>query len=203
MKRKLMLLMTYLFIGIGLVNAQISKVTGHVTSEEDGLPVVGASILVKGTAVGTVTDIDGNFTLTNVPSSAKTLLISFIGLQSQEVAVKPVVNVVLKSDAEVLDEVMVVAYGTAKKSSFTGSASTIRAETDYFGSKKSLDKAFAGKMAGVRIASATGDPGSMGEMNIRNCVGSINGSNSPLYVIDGVVMKSDGDRTTTESLRVY
>ncbi|MFR3218127.1 carboxypeptidase-like regulatory domain-containing protein, partial [Dysgonomonas mossii] len=66
MKRKLMLLMTYLFIGIGLVNAQISKVTGHVTSEEDGLPVVGASILVKGTAVGTVTDIDGNFTLTNV-----------------------------------------------------------------------------------------------------------------------------------------
>lgn len=192
MKRKLMLLMTYLFIGIGLVNAQISKVTGHVTSEEDGLPVVGASILVKGTAVGTVTDIDGNFTLTNVPSSAKTLLISFIGLQSQEVAVKPVVNVVLKSDAEVLDEVMVVAYGTAKKSSFTGSASTIKAEQITSGSKESLDKAFAGKMAGVRIASATGDPGSMGEMNIRG-VGSINGSKSPLYVIDGVVMKSDGD----------
>lgn len=67
MKRKLMLLMTCLMIGIGLVNAQISKVTGNVTSEEDGLPVVGASVLVKGTTVGTVTDIDGNFTLTNVP----------------------------------------------------------------------------------------------------------------------------------------
>ena len=67
--------MAFLVIGIGLVNAQISKVTGHVTSEEDGLPVVGASVLVKGTTVGTVTDIDGNFTLTNVPSSAKTLVI--------------------------------------------------------------------------------------------------------------------------------
>ena len=78
MKRKLMLLMTCLFIGIGLVNAQVATVTGHVTSDEDGLPVVGASILVKGTTVGTVTDIDGNFTLTNVPSSAKTLLLSLI-----------------------------------------------------------------------------------------------------------------------------
>ena len=71
MKRKLMLLMTCLFIGFGLVNAQVSKVTGNVTSEEDGLPVVGASVFVKGTTVGTVTDIDGNFTLSNVPSSAQ------------------------------------------------------------------------------------------------------------------------------------
>ena len=109
MKRTLMLLMAFLVIGIGLVNAQISKVTGHVTSDEDGLPVVGASVLVEGTTVGTVTDIDGNFTLTNVPSSAKTLVISFIGFQTQKVDVKSNVNVVLKSDAEVLDEVMVVA----------------------------------------------------------------------------------------------
>ena len=109
MKRKLMLLMTCLMIGIGLVNAQISKVTGNVTSEEDGLPVVGASVLVKGTTVGTVTDIDGNFTLTNVPSSAGTLVISFIGMQSQEVKTAECKEV-LKSDAEVLDEV-VQCYG--------------------------------------------------------------------------------------------
>lgn len=192
MKRKLMLLMTFLVIGIGLVNAQVSKVTGVVTSEEDGLPIVGASVLVKGTTVGTVTDLDGNFTLTNVPSSAKTLVVSFIGLQTQELEIKPIMKVVLRSDSEMLDEVMVVAYGTAKKSSFTGSASTIKAEQITSGSKESLDKAFSGKMAGVRVASATGDPGSMGEMNIRG-VGSINGSKTPLYVIDGVVMKSDGD----------
>ena len=72
MKRKLMLLMTCLFIGIGLVNAQISKVTGTVISEEDGLPVVGASVVVKGTTNGTITDMDGKFVLTNVSSSAKT-----------------------------------------------------------------------------------------------------------------------------------
>ena len=113
-------------------------------------------------------------------------------MASQEVTVKPTLKIVLKSDTEVLDEVMVVAYGTAKKSSFTGSASTIKADQITSGSKESLDKAFSGKMAGVRIASATGDPGSMGEMNIRG-VGSINGSKSPLYVIDGVVMKSDDD----------
>ena len=76
MKRKLMLLMTCLMIGIGLVNAQTSKVTGNVISDEDGLPVVGASVLVEGTTIGTVTDIDGNFTLSNVPSSAGTLMIS-------------------------------------------------------------------------------------------------------------------------------
>ena len=95
MKRTLMLLMAFLVVGIGLVNAQISKVTGTVTSEEDGLPVVGASILVKGTTVGTVTDIDGNFTLTNVPNSAKTLMISFIGFRTQEVEIQSNVNVVL------------------------------------------------------------------------------------------------------------
>ena len=98
--------MAILLIGIGLSNAQVSQVTGNVMSEEDGLPVVGASVLVKGTTVGTVTDIDGNFTISGVPASAKTLVVSFIGLQSQEVAVKPVVNVVLKSDAQALEEVV-------------------------------------------------------------------------------------------------
>ena len=102
-------------VGIGLVTAQITKVTGTVISEEDGLPVVGASILVKGTTVGTVTDMDGKFTLSNVPSSAKTLVVSFIGMATQEVPVKANLNVVLKSDTEQLEEVMVVAYGTAKK----------------------------------------------------------------------------------------
>ncbi|MFT0163050.1 carboxypeptidase-like regulatory domain-containing protein, partial [Bacteroides thetaiotaomicron] len=77
--------------------------------EEDGQPVVGASVLVKGTTQGTITDIDGNFNLANVPSSAKTLQISYIGMQTQEVAIKPMVKVTLKSDAQNLDEVIVVA----------------------------------------------------------------------------------------------
>mgnify|MGYP003426744860 FL=1 len=85
MKRKLMLLMACIVMGIGLVNAQISKVTGTVISEEDGLPIVGASVVVKGTSTGTITDVDGKFTLENLPSSAKTLMISFVGLRTQEV----------------------------------------------------------------------------------------------------------------------
>ncbi|MCF2599828.1 SusC/RagA family TonB-linked outer membrane protein, partial [Phocaeicola barnesiae] len=181
--------MAFLVIGIGLVNAQISKVTGHVTSDEDGLPVVGASVLVEGTTVGTVTDIDGNFTLTNVPSSAKTLVISFIGFQTQKVDVKSNVNVVLKSDAEVLDEVMVVAYGTAKKSSFTGSASVMKA-SDISTQKQSLVKSLDGKVAGVRVGASTGDPGSDQKILIRG-IGSISGSTQPLYVIDGVAVVND------------
>lgn len=182
--------MTCLFIGIGLVNAQVSKVTGTVTSHEDGLPVVGASVLVKGTTVGTVTDIDGNFTITNVPSSAGTLVVSFIGMKTQEVAVKPVVNVVLHSDAEVLDEVMVVAYGTAKKSSFTGSASSVdgaKALKDI--PVTSFEQALAGTTPGLTINGSSGQPGASLEIRVRG-TGSMNATNEPLYVIDGVPVVS-------------
>ena len=158
MKRKLMLLMTCLMIGIGLVNAQVRKVTGTVTSAEDGLPVVGASVLVKGTTVGTVTDIDGNFTISNVPSSAGTLVISFIGFKSQELEIKPVMKVVLHSDDEMLDEVLVVAYGTAKKSAFTGSASVMKADEIGKIQTSNAAAALTGKVSGVQISSPTGQP---------------------------------------------
>ena len=180
-----MLLMTCLFIGIGLVNAQVSKVTGTVTSYEDGLPVVGASVLVKGTQVGTVTDIDGKFTITNVPSSAGTLVISFIGMKTQEVTIKPVVNVSLHSDTEVLDEVMVVAYGTARKESFTGSAEVIKADKIEKRPVANVTKALDGMVAGVQTTSGSGQPGSGVSVVVRG-FGSINSSQNPLYVVDGV-----------------
>lgn len=180
-----MLLMTCLFIGIGLVNAQVSKVTGTVTSHEDGLPVVGASVLVKGTTVGTVTDIDGNFTITNVPSSAGTLVVSFIGMKTQEVAIKPVVKVSLHSDTEVLDEVMVVAYGTARKESFTGSAEVIKADKIEKRPVANVTKALDGMVAGVQTTSGSGQPGSGVSVVVRG-FGSISSSQNPLYVVDGV-----------------
>ena len=98
--------------------------TGTVISAEDNEPIIGASIVVKGTTIGTVTDFDGAFSL-DVPSSAKTLVVSYVGMKSQEIEVKSKLNIVLEHDNQMLDEVMVVAYGTAKKSSFTGAASTI------------------------------------------------------------------------------
>ena len=187
MKRKLMLLLTCLFVGIGLVTAQITKVTGTVISEEDGLPVVGASILVKGTTVGTVTDMDGKFTLSNVPSSAKTLVVSFIGMATQEVAIKQTVNITLKSDAEVLEEVVVTGYGNFKKSSFTGSASNESTEKLQDIPTVSVQDRLAGSVSGVQITSTSGQPGAVASVRIRG-MGSINASNEPLYVIDGVPM---------------
>ena len=189
MKRKLMLLLTCLFIGIGLVTAQVTKVTGVVTSEEDGLPVVGASILVKGTTIGTVTDMDGKFTLSNVPSSARTLMISFIGMKTVEVAIKPNITVSLHSDTEVLDEVVVTGYGSFKKSSFTGAASTMSTDKLQDIPTVSVEDKLSGSVAGVQLNSTSGQPGAAVNIKIRG-VGSMNAGNNPLFVIDGVPMVS-------------
>ena len=99
MKRKLMLLLACLFVGIGLVTAP-QRVTGVVISDEDGQPVIGASVLVKGTQQGTITDVDGKFTLTNVPSSAETLVVSYVGMQTQEVKIQPNMHIAMLTDAE-------------------------------------------------------------------------------------------------------
>ena len=199
MKRKLMLLMTCLFIGIGLVNAQISKVTGTVISEEDGLPVVGASVLVKGTTNGTVTDMDGKFVLENIPSSAKTLMISFIGMKTQEVVIRPKLSITLKPDAEILDEVVVTAYGTSTKGSFTGSAAVMKSEKLEKRQVSNVSQALAGAVAGVQIQSANGQPGASATVRIRG-VGSINASSTPLYVVDGVPFDGDLSSINTNDI---
>ena len=199
MKRKLMLLMTCLLIGIGLVNAQVSKVTGTVISEEDGLPVVGASVVVKGTTNGTITDMDGKFVLTNVPSSAKTLMVSFIGMRTVEVAIASNVEVMLQSDTKVLDEVMVVAYGTAKKSSFTGSAATVRGDKIQKMQVSDLSKSLEGAVAGVQIASSSGSPGTSAEIRIRG-IGSISSSQEPLIVVDGVPYEGSLNSISTQDI---
>ncbi|MGL4852679.1 MAG: SusC/RagA family TonB-linked outer membrane protein [Phocaeicola sp.] len=189
MKRKVMLLLACFVVGIQLVMAQADKVTGTVISTEDGFPVVGASVLVKGTTVGTITDLDGQFTLTNLPADAKMLVVSFIGMATQEVAVKPNVNISLNPDSEQLDEVIVVAYGTAKKSSFTGAATSMKSG-DISVQKESLVKSLDGRMAGVRVGASTGDPGADQKVLIRG-ISSISGSTQPLYVIDGVPVTND------------
>lgn len=186
-----MLFMTCLFIGIGLVNAQISKVTGKVTSSEDGLPVVGASVLVKGTTVGTVTDIDGNFILTNVPSSAETLQVSFIGMKSQEVDIKSVVNVVLHPDTEILEEVVVIGYGTGQKiGSVVGSVAKVGSEKISSKPTANAMDALQGQVAGLQIYTSSGEPGSVSSSYIRG-VGSLTAGNEPLYVLDGTPVSSD------------
>ena len=199
MKRKLMLLLTCMFIGIGIVTAQTQKITGVVISEEDGLPIVGASVLVKGTTIGTVTDIDGNFTLPNVPTTAKHLVVSYIGMMTQEVAIKPSLKITLKSDAEILDEVIITAYGTSTKGAFTGSASTVKSGEIEKRQVSNVTKALAGAVAGVQITSSNGQPGTSATVRVRG-VGSINAGSAPLYVVDGIPFDGDIASINTQDI---
>ena len=196
MKRKLVVILACILFGVSFAMAQTRVVSGTVFSEEDGEPVVGASVLVEGTTIGTITDIDGNFSLNRVPSNAKSLRISFIGLQLQSVAIKDKMQVYLKSDAELLEEVMVVAFGTAKKSAFTGSAGVIDTEKISKRQTSNITNALAGQVAGVQLTSSSGEPGKSANIRIRG-IGSISASNTPLYVIDGVPY--DGDISAINS----
>lgn len=199
MKRKIMLFLTCLFVGIGLATAQTQTVTGVVISEEDGQPVIGASVLVKDTQLGTITGIDGDFKLTNVPSSAKTIVISYIGMQTVEVAIKENIKVYMKSDTEMLDEVMVVAYGTAKKSAFTGSASVVKGEELEKRQVSNLTNALSGTVSGVQTTSSNGQPGTSSTVRIRG-IGSMYASNTPLYVVDGMPFEGDISSINTQDI---
>jgi TonB-linked SusC/RagA family outer membrane protein len=162
-------------------------VQGVVISTEDGEPVVGASVLVKGATVGAVTDIDGKFLISNVPATAKTLQVSFIGMQTQEVAIKPgILKVELGPDAEMLEEVVIqVAYGTAKKTSLTGAISSVNVKEIEKRPVSSITSALEGTTSGVQVNSTYGQPGDEPSIRIRG-FGTVNGSSDPLYVIDGV-----------------
>jgi TonB-linked SusC/RagA family outer membrane protein len=185
MKKKLTMFLALFFIGIGFLAAQ-TQVRGTVV-DEVGEPVIGATIQIKGTSQGTITDIDGNFTL--VAPTGGTLVISYVGYQTQEVPVSTTVNVILVTDSELLDELMVIAYGTAKKSSFTGSASVVDSEKISNRQVSDVSKALQGSMAGVQVVSTSGQPGSTATIRIRG-VGSISSSSNPLYVVDGVPIES-------------
>ena len=198
--RKLTFLLACLFlIGVGLVNAQSRTVSGKVLSAEDGQPVIGASILVKGTTLGTVSDFDGKFSISNIPASAKVLQVSYIGMQAQEVEIKSVLSIVLSSDTQGLDELVVVGYGTVRREAKTGSITSVSSSQIAEIPGSSVDKMLAGKLAGVSITSQSGQPGSSTSIRIRG-TSSVNASNEPLYVVDGIpVMTGDQSSFTNTS----
>lgn len=179
------------------MTAQTSRVTGLVTSEEDGQPVVGASILVNGTTLGTITDIDGKFTITNVPSSAKTLRVSYVGMISQDVSIKPgVIKVVLKSDAKALDEVVVTAMGISREKKALGYAvQDVKSDQLTQAANSNLAGALQGKVSGLDVKPSSGMPGASSQITIRGAR-SFSGDNTPLYVIDGMPVTSTPDVST-------
>ena len=184
MKRLLTLIALMLCIGISAF-AQ-TKVSGVVLSAEDGSPVSGAFVTVTGNpSVYATTDSQGRFTLGSVPSSAKTVDVSMLGMTSKTQVISPDMIVELASDKELLDEVMVVAYGTAKKGTYTGAATMVRQDKIKDIPSTTFQNALMGKVAGLQINNTSGQVGSFGQVRVRG-TGSINASNEPLYVIDGV-----------------
>lgn len=189
MKKTIYLIICTLFFSIG-VFAQEITLTGVVTSADDGEPLPGVTVVVKGTTNGTVTNIDGKYTL-KAPGDA-TLVFSFVGMKTQEIPVngKTELNVVMSSAAFDVDEVVVVGYGVQKKSLVTGAIAKVDGESLKKQSDMRVAQALQGKTAGVVISSNSGQPGDNVSVRIRG-IGT-NGDAEPLYIIDGLPMSSAG-----------
>ncbi len=184
-KFKLLFTVLSLVVSSVLLNAQNIRVTGTVKDASTGEPVPFVTVALKGTTTGVATDLQGKYSISTPPNGV--LVFSNIGYIKLEVGVngRTVIDATMSLDVVNLEEVMVVAYGTAKKSSFTGSASTIKSEKISQRSVSNVTNALAGQVAGVQITSNSGQPGSSSTIRIRG-IGSMSASNSPLYVVDGV-----------------
>ena len=182
-------LVTLLALSLLSVFAFADKPISGVVVDEKGEPVIGASIQVLGTTLGTITDIDGAFEL-SIPDDAKQIKVSSIGMEEQTLEAKRTMHIVMKERTEVIQEVVVTGYGNVTKGSYTGSAQAVDAETIEKKSPTEISKALAGEVAGVNVINTTGQPGSNATIYIRG-YSSINGSSAPLYIVDG--MTYDGD----------
>ena len=183
--KRLSMMLAGLFLSVGMALAQ-TTVTGTVVSYEDNEPIIGATIQVVGNSgIGTITDYDGNFTL-EVPEGMKTLRITYVGMEPLEVAVSTkTLKIQLRNDVHTLDEVVVVAYGTQKKTSLTGSIQEVKSDAIEMRPTTSVASALEGSVTGVQVNSTVGAPGEDPQIRIRG-VGTVNGSSSPLYILDGV-----------------
>lgn len=182
--KRLTYLLLCLFASIAFATAQTTKVTGTVISAEDDGPIIGASIVVAGTTIGTVTDYNGAFTL-DVPSNAQKLIISYIGMKSVEVTVKPIIKVSMESDSQNLDEIVVVGYGTQRKKDVTSAISKVGGEDLANLAAPSFDTQLAGRAAGVQVTTPSGVLGSGPQFKVRG-MSTISASSQPLFIIDGM-----------------
>lgn len=191
MRRLCLFLVSFLLLGFTSLHGQNVQITGTVTSSEKGEPLIGASVIAKGTSIGAATDANGYYTI-NVPQNTTILVFSSIGYKNQEVEIssRSIINVVLDPESQEIEEVMVVAYGISKKATFTGSASQLKSGDLTKVSAISVSDALAGLSSGVNVTGGSGQPGATPSIRIRG-TGSINSSNEPLYVIDGVAQMQD------------
>ncbi len=198
--RAMMLLLFLAPMSLVCSNAQAQKpISGVVVSASDGEPLVGVSVQVKGTSEGSITDIDGNFSLT--ASQGQTLVFSYIGFITQEVKVgaASTLSITLKEDYETLNEVVVVGYGQMRRSDLTGAVTSVNDEAIKRSVPTSIDQVLQGHAAGVQITTNSGTPGGSTSIRIRG-TNSLNATNQPIFVIDGVVVDSSTDDETTNPL---
>lgn len=189
--KKLLLIVTTLLFQITVFSQNTLTVSGTVTDVQDGSPIGFANVFVSGTMIGTSTNELGVYTLEKVPADA-ILVVSFIGYQSIEIPVngRAKIDIALSPDTEALDEVIMVAYGTAKKESFSGSAAMVKSDKLLDNPTASFEQALQGKVSGMQVVTSSGQPGAATSFRIRGS-GSLNASNEPLYVIDGVASTSE------------
>ena len=195
MKKRLTMLLAALLLSVGGVFAQ-TQVTGTVLSQEDGEPLAGAAVRIVGVKVGMLTDANGRFTMT-LPEGKSLIMVSYLGYESQTVTAKNGMRILLRSDSQVLQDVVVTAMGISRQSKTLGySATQVESKKLTEGHLTDVSTALAGKVAGVQVSSTSGDPGQASGIIIRG-VSSINGSNQPLYVVDGVPLGTQSVNAST------
>ena len=184
MEKRLMMFIAGLFLSMGVALAQ-TQVNGTVTSADDGEPVIGASVLVEGTKTGTVTDINGNFSI-SVPAGKK-LVVSYLGMQTQTVSAKPGMRIELAADSQTLEDLVVVGYGTGRKvGTVIGSVATVGSDKLKNAPSASVLDALQGQVAGMSVLSSSGVAGDNATSITIHGVGSLGSSSTPLYVVDGI-----------------
>ena len=189
-KQRSLLLVALLLMGCLQLFAQTRTIKGEVTDAQNGDPLIGATIMVEGEKGGTVTDFDGNFVL-QVSSSAKKIKVSYIGYIDKILAISENMNVKLESDSKALADVVVIGYGTARKSDLTGSVATVKAKDFNKGLVSSPEQLINGKVSGVQIMSNSGSASAGSTIRVRGGA-SLNASNDPLIVLDGVPLEQGG-----------
>ena len=191
----LLMFIVGLFLSVNTFAQQI--VVKGIVKDTTGEPIIGANVIVKGTTNGTITDFDGNFLLN--ANKGDIIIISFIGYRSQEAQAAASMNIILKDDTELLDEVVVIGYGSVKKDDLSGSVVAIKAEEMNKGAVTSPQELIMGKVPGLSVSQGDGAPGAGSTIRIRGGA-SLNASNDPLIVIDGIPVSNDAAPGTSNAL---
>lgn len=198
MVRKIVLSLIAVFVFLAYATAQNRQISGTV-SDANGHPVAGATVIVDGTSLGTTTNTAGEYTL-SAPVNG-TLVVTFVGFEPQQlpIAGKTRINVTMKEDAQAIDDVIVVAFGTAKKEAFTGSAAVIKSDEISKVQTSNVATALVGRVAGVQTSSTSGDLGKTPSIRVRG-FGSINAGKEPLWIVDGMPYEGDLNNLNTNDI---